>query len=262
VTPVPSVARHIPNAPCTVLANVGALKPCAFGADENSARATIALVGDSHAENWRGAVAYLARAKGWYGVSLALGGCPYSTTTRVVPEPLRSHCAARNADVPGWFRAHPEVSTVFIAQISGVPFVLPPGTPQFEGQVAAYLKAWAALPLTVRHIIVIRDTPKALPSTRRCIDAALAHRRSAGTACRMPRSAVLSPDAAVVAAQRSGGRAQVVNLVNHFCDRRWCYPVVGGALVQKDLNHLSATFIETLGPYLVDAFNQLSVGWQ
>ena len=256
VQPVPRKARHSPNAPCTILSYVGALKPCAFGASVSSASETIALVGDSHAENWRGAVAYVARAKGWHGVSLALGGCPYSATTRVIDEPLRSHCAARNRDVPGWFLDHPQVHTVFVAQISGVPFVLPPGTPQFEGQVENYLKAWDALPATVRHIIVIRDTPKALPTTYRCVENAIAQKLVAGQACRMPRATVLDRDPAVVAARRAGSRVQVVNLVNHFCDTRWCYPVIGGALVQKDWNHLSATFIETLGPYLLQAVDQ------
>jgi len=42
--------------------------------------------------------------------------------------------------------------------------------------------------------------------------------------------------------------------MNDFiCDARWCYPVVGGALVFKDRNHLTEVFARTLGPYLARA---------
>src|SRR3954454_22359390 len=96
VVPPPAVARHRPNAPCTVIGVEDSLKLCAFGAPRTHASATVALVGDSHAENWRGAVAHVARAKGWYGISIALGGSPYSSITRPLDEPLRSHCAECN----------------------------------------------------------------------------------------------------------------------------------------------------------------------
>lgn len=263
VVPKPRVARHAQNFPCSVVAVDGALKVCAFGVPHRSSAGTLALLGDSHAGNWRAAVQWLAAAKRMQGISLALGGCPYSTTTRVVPEPLRSHCAQRNQEVPGWFARHPDVHTVFVAQISGVPWVVPPGQNQFEAAVNDYIDAWKALPASVQHIIVIRDTPKAFPWTARCVERAMARHRPAGRVCRMPRSAVLDRDPAVVAAARlASPRVQVVNLISHFCDRRWCYPVVGGALVQKDWNHISSSFTATLGPYLLRDVNRLMLGWR
>jgi hypothetical protein len=33
--------------------------------------------------------------------------------------------------------------------------------------------------------------------------------------------------------------------------------VIGGALVQKDLHHLSVVFVRTLGPYLLGAIRRL-----
>src|SRR5438034_5628855 len=62
VTPSPRAARHSPNAPCTVVGHDGAVKLCAFGAPADQAVATVALVGDSHAENWRAAVEEVASA--------------------------------------------------------------------------------------------------------------------------------------------------------------------------------------------------------
>jgi len=43
----------------------------------------------------------------------------------------------------------------------------------------------------------------------------------------------------------------------YFCDAAVCEPVIGGALVQKDLHHLTAVFVRTLGPYLLDAVRDL-----
>ena len=42
-------------------------------------------------------------------------------------------------------------------------------------------------------------------------------------------------------------------MTRFICDRRWCYPVIGGALVYKDDNHLTEVFARTLGPYLNQA---------
>src|SRR4051812_13100792 len=67
VVPSPAVARHRPNAPCTVVGVEDSLKLCAFGAPRTHASATVALVGDSHAENWRGGGARGGRAEGWDG---------------------------------------------------------------------------------------------------------------------------------------------------------------------------------------------------
>src|SRR5436190_20264964 len=65
VIPPPRLARHLPNAPCRALGPEGALNPCALVAPPPQARATIALVGDSHAEYWRVCVAAGDRAMGW-----------------------------------------------------------------------------------------------------------------------------------------------------------------------------------------------------
>jgi hypothetical protein len=79
----------------------------------------------------------------------------------------------------------------------------------------------------------------------------------------VPRAAALDPDAAVAAAQRlESSRVQVADLTRYFCDARRCYPVIGGALVHKDLHHMTAVFVTTLGPYLLNEVNRLSATWR
>jgi hypothetical protein len=54
---------------------------------------------------------------------------------------------------------------------------------------------------------------------------------------------------------------QIVDLNRFFCDRRWCYPVIGGALVHKDQHHMTVVFATTLGPYLGQDVNRLMARW-
>ena len=44
---------------------------------------------------------------------------------------------------------------------------------------------------------------------------------------------------------------KLVDLTRFMCDRRRCYPVVGGALVHRDVGHMTRTFATTLAPYLL-----------
>jgi SGNH domain (fused to AT3 domains) len=126
--------------------------------------------------------------------------------------------------------------------------------------MAGYRAAWDALPPTVRRIVVIRDTPKGVPRrrTQRCIERALSRRRSPSLACAQPRARGLDPDPAVAAAQlMHSPRVRVVDLTDFFCGRRRCYPVIGGALVLRDENHLTGVFSGTLGPFLLRAVDAL-----
>jgi len=43
-------------------------------------------------------------------------------------------------------------------------------------------------------------------------------------------------------------RFRSVDLTRYMCGARRCFPVVGGALVYKDDNHLTLAFAKTLGP--------------
>ena len=42
-----------------------------------------------------------------------------------------------------------------------------------------------------------------------------------------------------------------MNLTPFMCGRAKCFPVVGGALVHKDVTHLTRAFARTLGPFLL-----------
>ncbi len=75
MTPTPSAAPLTPNAPCRLTRAAELVSPCFFGAD---ARAGVALIGDSHAEHWRGAIEVVAQRLRWRGVSIIRSSCPFN----------------------------------------------------------------------------------------------------------------------------------------------------------------------------------------
>ena len=53
----------------------------------------------------------------------------------------------------------------------------------------------------------------------------------------------------------------VVDLTDSMCSPRLCFPVIGGALVHKDIDHMTAAFATTLAPYLHRRLRQLLPDW-
>jgi hypothetical protein len=259
VEPKPAVAAELPNTPCE---HVG-FRPavCAFGAPPAEAVATVALVGDSHAGHWRGALDTVARERGWRGLSITHTSCPLQKVVRDLPEPRRTWCAQWKADVFAWFRAHPEVSTVFVAGLTGGRGVVARrGQSPFQAAVDGYVGAWADLPPTVRRIVVIRDTPKmrGRGRTLACVERAVARGASPGPACAVPRRVALDPDPAVAAARIVGSpRVRTIDMTRYFCGPRACEPVIGGALVARDASHVTAVFSTSLGPFLLRAVDRV-----
>jgi SGNH domain (fused to AT3 domains) len=258
--PAPADAPLVPNVACTPVEQDDLVGVCAFGVEAERASATFALVGDSHAAQWRGALAEVARARGWRGLSLTRDGCPLSSALKNTAEPARSLCTRWNQEVLQWLAVHPEVRTVFTGQLASRRGVIPAnGEREMTSAIAGYAGAWSAIPTSVTRIVVIRDSPRANSHTLPCVAAVLAAGRRTAGACGLRRHRFLVPDAAVLAARRlASPRVRAVDLTRYFCGPRRCYPVVGGVLVYRDAQHLTSLFSQTLGPFLLrhlDAFD-------
>jgi len=236
----------------------GALAICSFGAPADRAKEHVALVGDSHSFKWRTGFYVAALERGWNVTSIGQTGCPFS----LVPPPsstgeaLRS-CQERNRQLPGWLARHPEVDTVFFVQATQL--IRPKNV---ERAIKGYQDAWRTLPPSVKTIIIIRDNPKARKDTLDCIERAIGDHQPAGTACAIRRELVVErfTDAAPEAARRlNKANVGVIDLTDLYCDKKLCYPVIGGVLVTSDKSHLTPLFNTTLVPYLLRALDR--GGW-
>lgn len=260
VFPAPADAALEPNAPCNPSGRTELLYPCKFGVRTAAAGGapseTIALVGDSHASHWRAAVEVLAAAKGRPAVSIARSRCPFIDATVVLSKADSIGCRAWNREVKGYLASHPEIATLLISERAGAEFVRAPGKTNFETQVAGHIALWRSLPASIRNIVVIRDIPLSSGESLLCVERAFKARREAGRRCARDRSRALHLDAAIAAAQRTGSaRVHAIDLSSFFCDARRCFPVIGGAHVYKDFDHMTSAFSHSLGPYLLRAYD-------
>jgi hypothetical protein len=249
VVPSVNAAPLEPSAPCVI---VRASRPevCAFGTPRASSVRRVALIGDSHSVHWRAALDVAARHRHWHADALSQSECPFNMARNSLQGHNRDLCAQWKTDVVAWMTKHRTIHTVFVSEHHGIPVHAAPGKTKAQTEVDGYIAS-------VTRIVVIRDPPYNAPNWQQCITRALRRHHPPGIACRSLRSVALHSDLAVLAArQLSSPRVQVVDLTSFFCGARYCYPIVGGALVHKDHGHLSTTYSTTLGPYLGRALDR------
>jgi hypothetical protein len=236
---------------------------CEFGVAPRDARRTVAIVGDSHAAHWRPAFEVVARARKWHAMTVTRTSCAFSKAIKDLRGRARSRCIQWTRELPRWFAEHPKVDTVFVAGVAGGKLDLAHGQDAFTAQVDGYREAWRSLPASVKHIVVLRDTPRFRRSTFECIDNAIAADRRAGLACALPRHSAMERDPAIVAARAMDGmrRPAVLDLTRVLCSNRLCFPVIGGALAYKDADHFTRIFSTTMGPPLLRATDRLTASW-
>jgi hypothetical protein len=249
VTPTPDEAAITPNIACT-RGEVGDMATsCAVGVPAERAVATVAKLGDSHAAHWRATMEAVGRKKKWRVLEIARPHCPFSFASPAPSEAGASDCVAWNHRIIDWLAANPAVSTVFISNNARLPMA----QRDFAYRLDGYLQAFKALPPSVTRAIVLRDPPSDRATSHDCVARAVKHHWAPGRHCAIKRSRALVRDAGITAAQQLKGRFSTVDLSRFFCDRKRCFPVVGGVLVHKDVDHLTQDFAATLGPYLLKA---------
>jgi hypothetical protein len=260
VKPSPSWAPLELNAPCTPIPTKRIPHVCWFGHAKKGAKATVALVGDSHASSWRSAVAVVARHLRWRGLTIRRSSCPFSMAQRSGPARESASCGQWARSTVRWFGRHPEVRTALVTASAYNGVVAPAGADPYAVAVDGFRAALSALPSSVQRIIVLRDTPRADGGTLACVARAVAARQPPGDRCALPRErALAAPDAAVDAVgQLVDPRYQVIDMTSFFCDEARCYPVIGGALVYKDISHMTTVFGTSIGPYLEARYRELS----
>ena len=257
--PAPNWAPLELNAPCHPLPWTRFPRVCWFAHRKKGSTATVALVGDSHASSWRSAVVVLARSQRWHALTLRRSSCPFNDARRTSPPKEAATCSDWVRAVPRWLLKHPEIRTVIVTGSAYSGVVTPPGQDEYQTAVDGYRAALESLPSTVQRVIVLRDTPRSSSDTLDCVGRAMKDHQPLTGACALPRDQVLAPDPGVTAAQQLGApRFEVIDLTDFFCDPDRCLPVIGGALVYKDISHMTTVFGTSLGPYLTSAYLSLS----
>ena len=129
VTPTPTRGAADAQRPLRALQAAAASSTRATSASRpNRARATFALLGDSHAEHWRAALEVVAQSKRWRGISLSRSGCPYNTAGREAAHATgqRPRATAGRARSGSFLADQKQVHTVFVAARASADFTRDP----------------------------------------------------------------------------------------------------------------------------------------
>ena len=208
----------------------------------------IALVGDSHAEQWLPAVQIIAKQHGWGLDTYLKGGCPFSTVERADNESTSlGSCATWNNTVMQRLAANP-YSLIITSEVTGSTFVTNPGETSQEAGVRGLVAQWDKVQAMGTEVVAIRDGPSLPRSVPQCLSGLHGDVAAQVGVCAGKEATALHPDPQVKAAQESG--AGLIDLTEFFCQHSICPAVIGSVVVYRDNAHLGGTYSRSLAPYL------------
>ncbi len=227
--------------------------PCVFG--DPAGTRTVVLFGDSHAEQWFGAVNVLAKARGWKLISWTKAACPLADVLLMSAQLHRpfTECPAWRADT--------------LARISDLhpDLVIASGSNALPG--AGYANVdWAAqtaitlsaLKRAADRVVYLADVPA--PTTN--VPVCLAANIHAAAACQFSRGSQTNDlttanqfpgrQAAVIAAAEQD-RVAVIDPTRWLCAASGCPVVVQNMLIYRDATHITQSFSRALAPLVGSA---------
>ncbi|MFC4556043.1 acyltransferase family protein [Georgenia faecalis] len=203
----------------------------------------VVVVGDSHAEQWMGALVPVAEQEGWQLVSVLEGGCAFgSPDDPAQPEHCREWLDAALAYVLDL--APDAVFTMATAAA--------PDSPD-ERLVHGYAAVAAALTDAGIEVIGVRDNPRFTFDMYACVEDAGAEQ------CAVPLDQALAPVNPAADLGLDGFHA--IDLTDRLCPEGTCQPVIGNVHVYLDHNHLTADYAATMAPDLRERL-LASTGWR
>ncbi|MFM9274428.1 acyltransferase family protein [Pseudarthrobacter sp. NKDBFgelt] len=236
------------NSDCTQSElGVEALK-CSYG-DFNSTK-VLALVGDSHAAMLVPGLERVAKDNGWRIDAYTKGSCPFTKATVVLDGRPYSSCREWADNVTVALEQSPPQMIVSAmsrryAVVDANGRML--GTDASVNPLAAGLsEAWQPLLDKGVTVVSIRDIPRPDVLVPDCV----AQNERNLTKCSWKKSDILPEESAETVAVTNTGGAHLLDLTNAVCPEDVCPAVVGGVLIYRDGNHLTATYAETMHEHM------------
>jgi peptidoglycan/LPS O-acetylase OafA/YrhL len=219
---------------------------CTYG----SGKTKVALVGNSHAGHWLPALEKIAEDKDWTITTFLVSRCnPTDAKLKFDAEIKSEGCFGYGKWVLDQ-TAHGQFDLIVTSERQSVPVVGHPfGTTEASARLGYenYLERWTD---SRTPIVVIRDTPfpgATLPNIPDCVATAT----DANAECSGSAKEWESMDPLVDAAERSKHeKVAVIDPTRYFCQDGICPAVIGGVVAYFDSSHITATYAQTLAPFL------------
>jgi peptidoglycan/LPS O-acetylase OafA/YrhL len=230
-----------------------AYRPCIAG--DARAPTTIALLGDSHAEHWLGALDRAGKERGWKIDVMVKGGCPVSDAPEMThPRRIRHYreCARyREGMLQRIIREKP--SAVILS--SWDHYIAMDGrssswqvTP--EQWEEGLRRTYTRLTKAGIRVIVMRDVPKTHFDVPECLSRKAA-RLPFSRDCSYERRHSISQTG--IQAQNRAARGLPISFIDMndvICARQRCLSHKNGVVIFTDDNHITASFSRSVGDIL------------
>ncbi len=206
-----------------------------------SAKRSIVIIGDSHAQMWMPALLSMADHDGWTIIPIGKSACTPAQWTSPSGSP-ECHAWFKWA-IPKAESLHPDVALITGAYGSSG-----------ASDVSTAMSAIGALTATMRHyaqhVVIIGDPPG---ESRQPVDCLLASSTNMN-ACSHTLTALQAPLDAEGAALAKGHGAGFIDTVGWFCYESKCPMVIGKTIAYSDLGHVTQTYSLELSTVFRTAF--------
>lgn len=233
---------------CFVQLNDTRAVACEFGSDDPDAP-RIALIGDSHAFQLLTTFERIADDNGWHLTTFFKGACPWNTTPLTTPGAFGAACQEWRSNA---FAALEEggFDAVFTSAIATTPYSSAGFDSSHDAAVAGYREAWGAMVAQGVPVVTVVDNPTWENDPNKCL-------RTQGFGhCDGQRSQVLAEHDAIRDAATGFDGVTLLDFTDVFCGEEICSPVVGGANVYRDEDHLTVSFVDSLAPWYTAALRE------
>lgn len=242
---LPDVYRHR----CFSEGTKSTLVKCVYGDRESDY--TVAVAGDSHAASWMPALQAVAVERKWRLVTYLKGSCPFLDLEVSVMDRTQPACAEWNRNLRTELTGSGQPDLLLTSNSSYLPMrdgAVLSGDEGREATVEGMRRTWSAMTDAGVRTVVLRDTPALSVRGAECVSA----NRAKLTKCVTSRKVAVSWSAGPAQAEAVKGlsRVSLVDLTDAICPADDCAPVIGGVLVYRDSNHLTASYARSLTPRL------------
>lgn len=213
---------------------------CDFGVASHPGE-TIALVGDSHAQQWIDPLVQFGRTDRWRLLTYTFSGCsmlmPNSARWPAAPGAGGRSCPQLGAGAIEEISNNPNIGLVLFSNYTA-------RSPISTAQALADIKQ---LRSAGKKVAVMRDMPG--PSARFVAPTCVEQHSKEYDPCALP---LPSADDQMTEIARQAD-VPLIDLSKYACSAKSCHVVIGGMIAYFDNNHMTATFARTLAPFVGSA---------
>ena len=198
---------------------------------------TVALVGDSHAQQWIPALSAIAKERGWTLDAYLHDSCPFAVGEVRRDGKRYSECIDWNTSMREMISTSNDIDMVVTSSFTDRAVV--------NGMTVAdaFKGAWEPMLQSGKQVVVLRDTPYLGIDQAECIAA------NSGELTKCARSRAEAIDgigADQVTAATALPAVTLIDLNDAICPTEQCAAVIGDVVVYRDKSHITQSYMRTL----------------